>query len=87
MSGHRTPSIAKPLFVVPLFVALAIAGATLPRLLGARPFGQQAIDQQIDHEDGTLCERFGFASGGNQHDDCKAALADLRHQHEFLLLN
>jgi hypothetical protein len=88
MSVHRIPAtgMGKPLLVLPLFVALAIAGAALPRLLGLHYYGQQAIDRQIDREDSSLCERFGFAPGGKQNDDCKTALADLRRQHEALRL-
>jgi hypothetical protein len=89
MSDHRaqTHAITKPLVVVPVFIAIAIAGAALPQLLGWAPYGQQAIDERIDHEDSTLCEKFGFGPGAQQHADCKAALVDLRHQHELLLLN
>ena len=72
----------KPSVLVPLFVAAAIAGAAVPWLLSYTPYGQQAIDQQIDREDGALCAKFGFARGANPHSDCKAALVDLRRRHE-----
>jgi hypothetical protein len=77
----------KPLVVVPLFVAVAIAGATLPRLLGYAPYQPQAIEQQIDREHAALCETFGFASGTNRHAECKTSLAELRQQQELLVLN
>ncbi len=79
--GRRKPSV-----LVPLVVAVAIAGAAVPWLLGYAPYGQQAIDQQIDPEDGALCAKFGFAPRTQiQHSDCKAALADLRHRPSALL--
>ncbi len=88
MSGLRMPAsgFTKPLVVVPVFVALAIAGAALPKLLGLQPYGQQAIDRQIEREDGSLCQKLGFAPGGEQNNECKTALADLRRRHEQLLL-
>ena len=76
----------KPSVLVPLVVAVAIAGAAVPWLLSYTPYGQQAIDQKIDPEDGALCAKFGFAPGPNPHSDCKAALADLRHRRAPLLL-
>jgi hypothetical protein len=81
LAWARTPSV-----LVPLFVAVAIAGAVVPWLLTDTPYGQQAIDQKIDPEDGALCAKFGFAPGPNLHSDCKAALADLRHRRAPLLL-
>jgi hypothetical protein len=89
VSGHRaqTSGAVKPLVLVPLFVAVAIAGATLPRLLGYAPYRSQAIEQQIDREDAALCETFGFASGATQHGECKARLAELRQRRDLLLLN
>ena len=89
MSGHRarTSGAVKPLFVVSLFAAVGIAGATLPRLLGYAPYQSQAIQQQIDREDGTLCETFGFASRTTQHAECKTRLAELRGRQELLLVN
>lgn len=82
--GVRSTGMAKPLVLVPLFVAVAVAGATLPRLVGLAAYDQQATDQQIDREDGALCEKFGFASGTTQHNGCKTDLADLRRRHERL---
>ncbi len=83
----------KPSVLVPLFVAVAIAGATVPWLLTDTPYGQRAIDygqraidQKIDPEDGALCAKLGFAPGPNPHSDCKAALADLRRRRAPLLL-
>ena len=78
--------MAKPLVLVPLFVGVAIAGAALPRLLGMAAYDQQATDQQIDREDGALCEKLGFAAGTNKHNDCKTDLADLRRRHESLTM-
>jgi len=88
MSEHRIHAtvVSRLLLAVPVFVAVAIAGLALPRLLGLS-LGQQAMERQIEREDGSLCERFGFAAGGKQNSECKAALADLRRQHERLLLH
>jgi hypothetical protein len=72
----------KPPVLVPLFVGAAIAGAALPLLIGHH-FWQRPIDR----EDTSLCERFKFPSGTWTHSECKAALADMRRQHELLLLH
>ncbi len=45
---------------------------------------EQAIQAQIDYEDDTLCQKFGFAPGTQEHTGCKLDLADLRHRHEQL---
>ena len=76
----------KPSVLVPLVVAIVVAGAVVPWLLGYTSNGQQAIDQRIDPEDGALCAQFGFAPGPNSHSDCKAALVDLRRRRAPLLL-
>jgi hypothetical protein len=73
------------LVLVPLVAAVVIAGS-VPWLMGYAPYGQQATDQQIDREDGALCEKFGFPSGAQQYSDCKVDLADLRRRHELLLV-
>ena len=39
---------------------------------------------QIDYEDTSLCVKFGFAAGTQQHFSCKLDLLDLRHNHEQL---
>jgi hypothetical protein len=72
----------RPPVLVPLFVGAAIAGAALPLLIG-----HHSWQQPIDREDTSLCERFKFPSGTWQHSECKAALADMRHQRELLLLH
>jgi hypothetical protein len=79
--------LSKPWVLVALFFALAIGAATLPSMIGYGPYGQQAIDQQIDNEEGALCEKFEFATGTRQHSECKLALADLRRHHELLLID
>lgn len=53
--------------------------------LGTRPYGEQAILQQIDHEDSALCKKLGFTTGTLQSADCMIALADLRRRHVDLL--
>ena len=88
MNGLRMQALgfARPLVLVPVVVAVAIAAAALPRLLGPHHYRQQAIDRQIEREDGSLCQRFGFAPSDEQNSECKTALADMRRRHELLLL-
>jgi hypothetical protein len=71
----------KPTVILPLFVGAAIAGAALPLLIGYAPFGHRAIERQIDREDRSLCERFEL-----QRSACTAALVDLRHRRELVVL-
>ncbi len=85
-SGTMRATLLRPSLLVILFVAIALAGATLPRLAGYAPYGQQAMDQQIDREDGALCQKFQFILGTAQYNACKADLADLRLRHERLLV-
>ncbi len=91
----RTPRIgdartitARPfasLVIVPLVAAVMIAGS-VPWLMGYAPYGQEAIDQQIDREDGALCEKFGYPSGAQRYSDCMVDLAELRRRDELLLV-
>jgi hypothetical protein len=67
-------------------VVATIVGLSLPSVVGYAPYGQQAIDRQIDQEDSSLCEKFGLHAGTSQFSECKADLADMRHRHELLLL-
>jgi hypothetical protein len=84
---RSAPAFAlKPSVLVPVFIVAAIVGAALPWVIGYAPYGQAAIDQQIDREDRALCTKFGFASGTEGADECKAGLADLRRHHEQLML-
>ena len=69
-----------------LVVVAALVGLTLPSLVSYAPYGQQAIDQQIDAEDSSLCAKFGLRPEMNQFHECKTDLADMRHRHEQLLL-
>lgn len=77
----------KPFVLVPLFVVAAIAVATLPSLFGYVGYGQQALERQIDQEDGALCQKFGMQVETRQFTECTSDLADLRHRHEALLLH
>jgi hypothetical protein len=77
----------KPLVLVPLFAAAAIAGAAVPWLVGYDPYGRLVSGRQVDRDDRSLCETFEFPSGTRQADQCKAALADLRRQYERQLLH
>ena len=71
-----------------ILIALGIAAVSLAIAIpasGVRPYGEQAILEQIDHEDGALCGRFGIAIRTPQFADCMIALADLRQRHVELL--
>ena len=54
------PNFASVAIASAIVVVFALAVA-IP-LSGVRPYGEQAILEQIDHEDGTLCQKFGFAA-------------------------
>jgi len=75
-----------PSWVVPAFVAVAMLGAFVPRLIGYPPYGQEAVDRQMDRDEELLCAKFGFADGTPQARDCKAELAKLRRRQEQLVL-
>ena len=53
------PNFASVAIGSTIVVVLSLAVA-IP-LSGARPYGEQAILEQIDHEDSALCDKFGFA--------------------------
>ena len=67
--------------IIVVVFALAVA---IP-LSGARPYGEQAILEFIDHEDGTLCYKFGFAANTPEFADCMLDLAGLRQRHVELV--
>jgi hypothetical protein len=74
----------------PVAAVAAIAGATIGlavvlQVSGARPYGEQAILQQIAQEDTALCGKFGFEAGTPKHTSCLLDLADLRTSHVDLL--
>lgn len=50
---------------------------------GMRPYGEQAILDQIEQEDSTLCHKLGIAA--EKLSDCMIDLADLRQRHMDLL--
>ena len=60
------------------------SGVAIP-LSGVRPYGEQAILEQIDHEDSALCDKFGFAARTPKFADCMLDLAGLRRSHLDLL--
>jgi hypothetical protein len=78
--------VLSPYVLVSLLVTVAIAGAVLPWIVGYSPYGQKAMEQQIDRDDSSLCAKLGLASGTQRGVECKTALADLRRRHEVLLL-
>ncbi|HEY2619054.1 MAG TPA: hypothetical protein VGI78_17065 [Acetobacteraceae bacterium] len=78
--------VLSPHVLVPLLVLVAITGAVLPWIVGYSSYGQSAMEQQIDRDDSSLCTKLGLASETPRGTECKTALADLRRQHELLLL-
>lgn len=69
------------IFIVAAVLSLGVAIGES----GIRPYGEQAILEQIDREDSALCGKFGLAIGTSQFSDCMIALADLRKRHVDLL--
>ena len=65
-------------------VVVLVLAVVIP-LYGARPYGEQAILEQIDHEDSALCDKFGFAAMTQESADCMLDLADLRQRHVDLV--
>ena len=63
---------------------LIVVGGAI-RISGIRPYGEQAILAQIEHEDSALCGKFGIAAATLKFSDCVADLADLRKRHAELL--
>ena len=70
------PNFASVAIASAIVVILSLAVA-IP-LSGARPYGEQAILEQIDHEDSALCDKFGFAAKTPKFADCMLDLAGLR---------
>ena len=79
---RNTVSIAM-ISIAAVVLALAVA---IPAS-GIRPYGEQAILEQIDHEDTALCDKLGLAIATPQFADCVKALADLRQRHVNLLIS
>jgi hypothetical protein len=67
-----------------ILVALVALAVAIP-LSDVRPYGEQAILEQIDHEDSALCDKFGFAAKTPKFADCMLDLVDLRQSHLDLL--
>jgi hypothetical protein len=70
--------------VIGLGIAVTALAIAIPAS-GVRPYGEQAILEQIDREDSALCGKLGVAVGTSQFADCMIALADLRQHHVDLL--
>ena len=81
VAGHNYGLVA---IVVVVAVVLSLGVAI--RASGMRPYGEEAILQQIDREDAALCQKFGFRVTAPQFADCMLALADLRQRHVDLLV-
>ena len=77
----RDPAVGRVIAAIGLLIV--VAGAV--RISGVRPYGEQAILAQIEHEDGALCGKFGIAVATLKFSDCVADLADLRKRHAELL--
>ena len=63
---------------------IAVAAVSLS-VAGIRPYGEQAILDQIDREDSILCSKFGLATATQKFSDCLIDLADLRQHHVDML--
>jgi hypothetical protein len=70
---------------VTLGVGVIMIVAASISVSGMRPYGEQAILEQIDHEDSALCSKFGLATAMPQFSDCLIDLADLRQRHVDML--
>ena len=75
------------LIAIVFVIAVVLSLGITVRAAGIRPYGEQAILEQIDREDGMLCEKFGFAATTPQSNDCMLALTDLRQRHVDLLIS
>ena len=81
VAGHNYGLVA-----IAVVVAVVLSLGVAIRASGMRPYGEEAILQQIDHEDAALCQKFGFRVTAPQFVDCMLALADLRQRHVELLV-
>ena len=79
--SRRNLSLVAIISAIAVVFALSIA----IQVSGARPYGEQAILEQIEHEDGALCQKFGFAARTPESADCVLDLADLRQHHVDLV--
>ena len=43
------------------------------------------VTQQVEYEDGSLCRKFGFATGSERFNGCMLDLLDLRRSHQRLV--
>jgi hypothetical protein len=66
-------------------ISMVVIIVSMPLWRGAVAEAESQIVQQIDYEDTTLCVKFGFVVGTQQHFSCKLDLLDLRHSHEQLI--
>ncbi len=86
MRAVAVPRLNYGFVAIFLVVAVVVALGVAIRASGMRPYGEEAILQQIDREDGALCRKFGFPDTTSQFRDCMLALADLRQRHVDLLV-
>ena len=84
MIAISTPSNTIAICVT-LGVGVIMIVAASISVSGMRPYGEQAILEQIDHEDSALCSKFGLATATPQFSDCLIDLADLRQRHVDML--
>jgi hypothetical protein len=83
-------AIPEPSSTTAVIRIIAAAGAFIIMIAafsasGMRPFGEQTILEQIDHEDSDLCVRFGIALATPKFSDCLIDLADMRQRHVDML--
>ena len=85
MVAIPTPSNITAAFRIIAAVGVFIIMMAALSASGMRPFGEQTILEQIDHEDSALCSKFGLATATPQFSDCLIDLADLRQRHVDML--
>ena len=80
-------AITKPSNTIAICVTLGVGVimivAASISVSGMRPYGEQAILDQIEQEDGVLCHKFVIAA--EKLSDCMIDLADLRQRHVDML--
>src|SRR5579871_5612146 len=91
MAGRKAHMVAIPrgntvatIWAIAAIGVLVIVMVSLP-MAGTRPYGEQAILDQILYEDSALCSKFGITPATQKFSGCLIDLADLRQRHVELL--
>jgi len=83
---HLDPVLRSALAPTAVAVMLLLVGGWRGWIVLPDPGGdlQRAIAAQVDAEDRTACERFGFLAESDRYRACMLDLLDLRHRDEQL---